>query len=202
MSEKKLATFLAMVITTAVLITAGFVFSQDATSAGNEDLLVPPPGYAKFDSAMTKSMLNIFNSPIMKAQRGLSADEMGGYVFDTLKVSCYTTDRGIEELIGYFAEKLGQEAELETGALVDSPDEMIELEEMTGLSWDKGFIEKYKRAYEEYESEESQTASFNAGNFPEKLVAIEIENPYFDPSTFKKVNKTSIMYMVFSYKKK
>jgi len=138
----------------------------------------------------------------MKAVRDLTAGEMGGYVFETLKISYFTTDRSIEEVTGYFTEKLGQEAEIETEALVDPPEEMREMEEMTGLSWEDGFMKKYQKAYEEYMDEESRMATYSSGNFSEKLISIEVESPYLDPGSFKKVNKTSIMYMVMTVKKK
>jgi hypothetical protein len=138
----------------------------------------------------------------MKSVRDLTADEMGGYVFETLKISYFTTDRTIEEVLGYFTEKLGQEAEIETGVLVDSPEEMREMEEMTGLSWSNDFMDRYQKAHEDYIDEESRKATYSLGSYLEKLVTIEIESPYFDPSSFKKVNKTSIMYMVMTVKKK
>jgi hypothetical protein len=186
----------------AVILSAGFVFSQEAVTAKSDDLTVPAPGYAKFDADLTQSMLHLFNSPIMKAQRELSASEMGGYVFESLKISYFTTDRNIEDVTGYFSEKLGQEVEIETSSLVDPPEEMMELEEVTGLSWGDGFMEKYQKAYEEYMDEESRMATYSSGNFSEKLVSIEVESPYLDPGSFKKVNKTSIMYMVMTVKKK
>jgi len=185
-----------------MLILTGFVFSQDAVTAQSGDLQVPPPSYAKFDAELTQTMLGLFNSPIMKAQLEMSAGEMGGYAFDSLKISYFTTERSLEEVIDYFAQKLGQEAEIEYGPFVDSPEEMMEMEEMTGLSWHDGFMEKYQRAYETYMDEESQTAVFNTGSFSDKMITIEIENPFLDPGTFKKVDKTSIMYMVMTLKKK
>ena len=186
----------------AVIFTAGLAFSQEAVTAKGDDLTVPPPSYAKFDAEMTQTMLDLFNSPIMKAQRDLAASEMGGYVFESLKISYFTTDRSIEDVIGYFSEKLGQDAEIETSSLVDPPEEMMELEQMTDLSWGDEFMAKYQKAYEEYMNEESMMATFSQGGFGEKMVTIEVENPYFDPSTFKKMNKTSIMYMVMTLKKK
>lgn len=201
MRETQLTNRLILAIIIAVFLTTEFVYSQDAVTAKADDLQVPPPNYAKFDAALTQVMLDIFNSPIMKAVRNLSADEMRDYAFDTLKISYYTTDRSIEEVTGYFAEKLGQHAQIETGALVDSPEEMIEMEEMTGLSWSSGIMDKYKKPYEEYRDEESRKAAYSVGSFAEKLVTIEVESPYLDPNSFKKMNKTSIMYMVITLKK-
>ena len=186
----------------AVVLSAGLVFSQEAVTAKGDDLQVPPPSYAKFDTKLTQTMLDLFNSPIMKAQRDLSAGEMGGYVVESLKISYFTTDRSIEDVMGYFSEKLGQDAEIETRTLVDPPEEMMELEQMTGLSWGDEFMAKHQKAYEEYMNEESMMATFSQGGIGEKLVTIEVENPYLDPSTFKKSNKTSIMYMVMTLKKK
>jgi hypothetical protein len=127
---------------------------------------------------------------------------MGGYVFESLKISYFTTDRSFEDVTAYYSEKLGQDAEIEIRSLVDPPEEMMELEQMTGLSWGDGFMEKYQNAYEEYMGEESMMASYNQGGFGEKMVTIEVESPHFDPGTFQKVNKTSIMYMVMTLKKK
>ena len=202
LKEKKLTNRIALVVMVAVFLATGFVFPQDAVTAKADDLQAPPPSFAKFDVDMTQTMLDIFNSPIMKAVRDLTADEMGGYVFETLKISYFTTDRTIEEVTDYFTEKLGQEAEIETGVLVDSPEEMREMEEMTGLSWSNDFMDRYQKAHEDYIDEESRKATYSLGSYLEKLVTIEIESPYFDPSSFKKVNKTSIMYMVMSFKKK
>ncbi len=202
LKEKKLTNRLALAVMVAVFLTSGFVFPQDAVTAKADDLQVPPPNHAKFDAGMTQTMLDIFNSPIMKAVRDLTAGEMGGFVFETLKISYFTTDRSIEEVTDYFNEKLGQEAEIETDVLVNPPEEMREMEEMTGLSWSKDFMDRYQKAYEDYIDEESRKASYSQGSYSEKLVTIEIESPYVDPSSFKKVNKTSIMYMVISLKKK
>jgi hypothetical protein len=202
LKEKKLPNRLALAVMVVVFLTTGIVFPQDAVTAKADDLQVPPPSFAKFDVGMTQTMLDIFNSPIMKAVRDLTAEEMGGYVFETLKISYFTTDRSIEEVTGYFTEKLSQEAEIETDVLVDSPEEMREMEEMTGLSWSNDFMDRYQKAHEDYIDEESRKATYSQGSFTEKLVTIEIESPYLDPSTFKKVNKTSIMYMVISFKKK
>ena len=202
LKEKKLTNRLALAVMVAVFLTSGFVFPQDAVTAKADDLQVPPPGFAKFDVGMTQTMLDIFNSPIMKAVRDLTAGEMGGDVFETLKISYFTTDRSIEEVTDYFNEKLGQEAEIETDVLVNPPEEMREMEEMTGLSWSKDFMDRYQKAYEDYIDEESRKASYSQGSYSEKLVTIEIESPYVDPSSFKKVNKTSIQYMVMSFKKK
>ena len=202
LKEKKLPNRLALAVMVVVFLTTGFVFPQDAVTAKADDLQAPPPSFAKFDVGMTQTMLDIFNSPIMKAVRDLTADEMGGYVFETLKISYFTTDRTIEEVTDYFTEKLGQEAEIETDVLVDSPEEMREMEEMTGLSWSNDFMDRYQKAHEDYIGEESRKATYSQGSYTEKLVTIEIESPYLDPSSFKKVNKTSIMYMVISLKKK
>jgi hypothetical protein len=200
--KEKLTNPLALAVMVAVFLSTGFVFPQDAVTAKADDLQVPPPSFAKFDVGMTQTMLDLFNSPIMKAVRDLQAGEMGGYVFETLKISYFTTDHNIEEVTGYFTEKLGQEAEIETGVLVDSPEEMREMEEMTGLSWSNDFMDRYQKAHEDYIDEESRKATYSQGSYTEKLVTIEIESPYLDPSTFKKVNKTSIMYIVMSFKKK
>lgn len=185
-----------------VILSAGLAFSQEAVTAKGDDLTIPPPSHAQFDANLTKTMLDLFNSPIMKAQRDLSAGEMGGYVFESLKISYFTTDRSIEDVTAYFSGKLGQDAEIETSPLVDPPEEMMELAQMTGLSWGDGFMEKYQKAYEGYMSEESMMATYSQGGFGEKMVIIEVESPYFDPGSFKKVNKTSIMYMVTTLKKK
>ena len=194
--------FVAVATLAAGLLFAGLAFSQEAVTAKGDDLTVPPPSRAKFDAELTQTMLDLFNSPIMKAQRDLSAGEMGGYVFESLKISYFTTDRSFEDVTAYYSEKLGQDAEIETGSLVNPPEDMLELEQMTGLSWDDGFMEKYKKAYEDHMGEESMMASYNQGSFGEKMVTIEVESPHFDPSTFKKVNNTSIMYMVMTLKKK
>ena len=131
LKEKKLTNRLALAVMVAVFLTSGFVFPQDAVTAKADDLQVPPPNYAKFDAGMTQTMLDIFNSPIMKAVRDLTAGEMGGFVFETLKISYFTTDRSIEEVTDYFNEKLGQEAEIETDVLVNPPEEMREMERET-----------------------------------------------------------------------
>ncbi len=193
---------LAAGVAAAVLLSAAFMFSQDVAMAKKEDLQVPPPSFTKFDASLTQSMVNIFNSAVMGAQREISASEIGGYTIAGVKISCFTTDRSLEEVSRYFAEKLGQEAEIETDALAGSLEEMKEMEKLTGLSWDKSLMAKFQKASEEYMGEESRTAGYDAGHFPERVVSIEIQSPYLDLSSFKKVNKTSIMYMVITLKKK
>jgi hypothetical protein len=186
----------------AVILTAGMAFSQEAVTAKGDDLTVPPPSYAKFDAELTQTMLDLFNSPIMKAQRDLSAGEMGGYVFESLKISYFTTDKSFEDVTTYYSEKFAQDGEIETRSLMDPPEDMLELEQMTGLSWGDGYMEKYQNAYEKHMGEESMMASYSQGSFGEKMVSIEVESPHFDPGSFKKVDKTSIMYMVMTLKKK
>lgn len=200
--EKIMTNRIALAVMVVVFLTTGFVFPQEAVTAKGDDLTIPPPSYAKFDAKLTQTMLDLFNSPIMKAQMDLSAGEMGGFVFESLKISYFTTDRSIEDVTAYYSEKLGQNAEIEASSLVDPPEEMMELEQMTGLTWDDGFMEKYQKAYEDYMGEESMMATYSQGSFGEKMVTIEVESPHFDPGSFKKVNKTSIMYMVMTVKKK
>ncbi len=71
----------------------------------------------------------------------------------------------------------------------------------TGTSWSDDFMDRYQKFCEDYIDEESRKAAYDLGSYSEKLITIETERPYFDPSSSKKVNKISIMNMSITLKR-
>lgn len=191
---------LSVLIWLGVTMTIGLAFSQEAEIAQESDLKVAPPSFAKFSPDLTRSMLEIYNSPVVAATREKAAVEMGGVEVTSFKLACFTTKRSLEEVMTYFKNKVGQDGVVETGDLVEDPTVLEQMAQRVGVEWDKGFIAKYRKAYEKYQGERSKKVTFMMGDFLEKMVIIEIESPYFDPGTFKKENKTSIFYSIMSLK--
>ena len=184
-----------------VLLSFGFLFSQSAPS--EKDLWVTPPGYAKFDTAMTKGIQDYLELPVNKAAFEGMASSLGFQV--ELKMYVFVCDRTVEEVAQYYAGKLGSDYEIEPQSLFDPPSELEEAESESGFQIPQEFLDKYRAAYDRYKDIQQQATSFDTGDFDYQTggtsVSIEIENPGVDINTMQPVNRTVITYMTTKFSK-
>ncbi len=208
---------------TVILAIAAYFFvtlasAQSVSTASQSDLQVPPPGYANFDSSLTQAALDFIEQPAFKAFREKSAESMSaqGFSWESMKFYIFTTDRPLEEVFQYYLQKVGPKGHaggdpmIEKNPVIDPPEEMEEAEKMTGVSFEAGFMDKYRQAYEKYGDLMSENVSFEISDM--KLdsqgrpaadwtsIEIEIERPFLDIRTMELIQKTSIVYTINKFK--
>lgn len=195
--------FAAMVVLTAAFLLAPgrSLFSQ---VAGIEELKVPPPSYASFDSSQTKAFDDYLAMPISQKGYQMMAEQLGFTV--KMKIYVYVCDKAVKEVADYYASKTGLPAEIESGTLISDPSEMEEMERELGESFPPGFLDKYRAAFEKYNDVGRVHSQFEISQMNYQSggtsISVEIENPGFNVSTFLPVNKTVIQYTVIDFQKK
>lgn len=176
------------------------LFSQSAPS--EKDLFVAPPGYAKFDSGQTQALGEFFQSMNQQIAKNMEAGtdfkiELRAYIF--------VCDKSVEDVARYYEEKLNTSAEIETGPLFSSPEELTEDEDESGFSYPQDFLDRYQAAYEKYGDLEQTQVEFDTGDLDYAKggtqVTIEIENPGVDFKSLSPLKKTVITYTVVKFSK-
>ncbi|MFQ5722574.1 MAG: hypothetical protein ACE5GI_08785, partial [Candidatus Aminicenantales bacterium] len=181
----------------AIIFTAEFMYSHISLSFGEDELKVPPPSYARYEKALTKAIMDIENQPVVKEVLSKSFEESGiGYAIESRTVYCFVSERNIKEVANYYGEQLGEQYEISSEPIMNPPEELAQIEKLSGLSWEKSFMESYQKAYAEYKGVESKQANFEVSEWPKAIVEIEIESPFLDQTIWKLNNKTLIMYTV------
>ena len=176
------------------------LFSQSAPS--EKDLLVAPPGYAKFDSGQTQALGEFFKAVNQQIAKNMEAGT--GFTVE-LRAYIFVCDKSVEDVAGYYEEKLNTPAEIETRPLFSPPEELTEDEDESGFTFPQDFLDRYQAAYEKYGDLEQAQVEFDATNLDYAKggtsVTIEIENPGVDFKTLSPLKKTVITYTVVNFSK-
>jgi hypothetical protein len=176
------------------------LFSQPVPS--EKDIFVPPPGYAKFDSGQTQALSEFFKSMNQQIAKNMEAGT--GFKVE-LRAYVFVCEKSVEDVAGYYEEKLDTQAEIETRPVFSSPGELEEDESESGFAYPEDFLDRYRSAYEKYGDVEQAQVEFETGNMDYAKggtsVTIEIENPGVDFKTLSPLKKTVITYAVVKFSK-
>lgn len=185
----------------ALTLLAGHpLFSQSAPS--EKDLFVLPPGYAKFDSGQTQALAEFFKPMNQQVAKNMEAGT--GFKIE-LRAYVFVCDKSVEDVAGYYEDKLEQPGEIETRPVFSPPEELTEDEDESGFTLPQDFLDRYQAAYEKYGDLEQAQVEFDAGDLDYAKggtsVTIEIENPGVDFKTLTPLKKTVITYTVVKFTK-
>ncbi len=182
------------------LLTVHPLLSQTAPS--EQDLFVTPPGYAKFDSGQTQALGEFFKSMNLQIAKNMEAGT--GFKIE-LRAYVFVCDKSVEDVAGYYEDKLEQPGEIEMRPVFSPPEELTEDEDESGFTLPQDFLDRYQAAYEKYGDLEQAQVEFDAGDLDYAKggtsVTIEIENPGVDFKTLSPLKKTVITYTVVKFSK-